>query len=89
MAQRDDLLAARHAMRLVGELDALAETLCISAVERTRMLGLSTRQYRQWRSGLCDLAAATPPDLLRRLDYAVPLLRRMVAVTPPSARSAP
>lgn len=63
----------------IRELDALANTLGMPEAERRNILGLNAGDYRAWQAGTAGQAA---PELLRRLGYALPLLRRMAAHTP-------
>lgn len=64
------------------EFDKLATTLGMPEVERRSILGLTESAYHAWRSGTVDLAAPIAPEFLRRLGYALPLMRRMAANLP-------
>ncbi len=68
----------------VRELESLANALCLPDHERYGMLGLSWSAYRSWQSGSDTVARSTPPELVRRLSYALPLMRRMAANMPPA-----
>ncbi len=46
------------------------------------MLGLSGSTYRLWQSGLHNVMGSVAPALARRLNYALPLMRRMAANLP-------
>lgn len=74
----------------VQEFFSLADAIGMPAGERHSVLGLTTVGSRLWQCGLVDLSAPVPPGLQRRLDYALPLLRRMAAhrATAPSERVA-
>lgn len=63
----------------VQELDQLADELGMPNAERHSILGLSGGAYRSWRVGLVDIGEPVAPELLRRLSYALRLMRRMVA----------
>lgn len=63
----------------VGELDNLARILGFPDNERHSILGLSSHAYCSWQSGLDTVARSAPPELVRRLSYALPLMRRMAA----------
>lgn len=66
----------------VQELDALADTLRMPNAERCSILGLNCDAYRSWHDRDGDVAEIAAPELVRRLNYALPLLRRMAANTP-------
>ena len=66
----------------VRELDDLASLLCLSDQERCDILNLSGSTYRLWQSGLHTVIGSAAPELVRRLSYALPLLRRMAANAP-------
>ncbi len=66
----------------VQELDALADTLRMPNTERCSILGLNFDAYRSWHDRDGDVAAIAAPELVRRLNYALPLMRRMAANTP-------
>lgn len=66
----------------VQELDGLAATLGMPNAERYSILGLSRGVYLSWQDGIFDALSLPAPGLIRRLTYALPLLRRMVANTP-------
>lgn len=63
----------------IRELDGLADALSLPDDERCGILGLSGSVYRLWQSGLGAMAGSTSPELVRRLSYALPLMRRMAA----------
>lgn len=69
----------------VRELDGLANLLGMPKRERCGILGLSGSAYRSWYSGLMSVEITA--ELVRRLGYALPLMRRM-AVHPPAAVTA-
>ncbi len=73
----------------VRELDGLANMLGMPGAERCSILGLSRDAYHSWHDGNIDLATRVAPELARRLNYALPLMRRMAANTPmvPAGRS--
>lgn len=66
----------------VQELDGLAATLGMPNAERYTILGLSRGAYLSWQDGVLDSTPLPAPGLVRRLTYALPLMRRMVANTP-------
>jgi hypothetical protein len=66
----------------VQELDELANMLGMPVTERCSILGLSGGAYRSWCDGDVDTAMVAAPELVRRLNYALPLLRRMAANMP-------
>jgi len=66
----------------VQELDELANELGMPNAERRSILGLSDGAYRSWGVGLFDIGAPIAPELIRRLSYALPLMRRMAANMP-------
>ncbi len=66
----------------VQELDGLAATLGMPDAERCSILGLSRGSYISWQDGMFDAVSLPAPGLIRRLTYALPLMRRMVANTP-------
>ena len=66
----------------VQELDGLAATLGMPNAERCSILGLSRGNYLSWQDGVSDSTSSPAPGLIRRLTYALPLMRRMVANTP-------
>lgn len=64
------------------EFDKLATMLGMPDVERRSILGVTESAYLAWRSGDVDLAAPVAPAFVRRLGYALPLMRRMAANLP-------
>lgn len=75
-------MTSRQVSEAVQELDGLAATLGMPNAERCSILGLSRGAYFSWHDGVVDSAPLPAPGLIRRLTYALPLLRRMVANTP-------
>lgn len=78
-----------QASEAVQELDGLADMLGMPGAERYSILGLSRDAYHSWRNGNIDAYALVRPELARRLNYALPLMRRIAANTPmvPAGRS--
>lgn len=76
MADFPQMMPSQVALGL-QELDRLADVLCLPDDERCGILGLSWSAYRLWQSGLGVVASSPPPALVRRLGYALPLIRRM------------
>lgn len=68
----------------VQELDLLANTLGFPDQERCGILGLNGDTYRSWQSGKTRMEAPITAELVRRLSYALPLIRRMAAHAPGS-----
>lgn len=68
----------------VQELDLLASTLGFPDQERCGILGLNGGTYRSWQSGKTRTDSKITAELVRRLSYALPLMRRMAAHTPAS-----
>jgi hypothetical protein len=66
----------------VQEMDELADALGVPNAERCSILGLSASAYRAWNSGEIDAVVIAPPALIRRIGYALPLMRRMAANMP-------
>lgn len=60
----------------LAEYDRLAIALDISQGERCDILSLSAADYKRWRIG--D-GVIPPPFLMRRLRYAVAIMRRSLA----------
>ncbi len=75
-------MTSRQVSESVQELDSLAATLGMPAAERYSILGLNHGAYVSWQDGIFDEIALPAPGLIRRLTYALPLMRRMVANTP-------
>jgi len=67
---------------MIQELESLANQLGMPDTERRSILGLSEVDYDAWYAGIPQ-PVTTPPELIRRLGYAIPLMRRMVANTRP------
>lgn len=67
----------------VRELDDLANILRTPSSERHNILGLTGAVYRSWQAGDVQYAALSAPELVRRLSYALPLMRRMAAHVAP------
>lgn len=82
-------MTSMQVSKAVQELDALADTLRMPNTERCGILGLNFDAYRSWYDCDINMAATAAPELVRRLNYALPLMRRMVANTPtiPASRS--
>ncbi len=66
----------------VRELDELADTLGMPNAECCSILGLSRSAYRSWFLGEVDASTVAAPELVRRINYALPLMRRMAANMP-------
>ncbi len=66
----------------IQELDRLAFMLGMPESERLSVLGLSQSAYKAWFSGTAGADAEVAPELTRRLDYVLPLMRRMAANLP-------
>ena len=83
------LMTSTQVSDAVQELDELANTLGMPVAERCSILGLSGGAYRSWCDADVDFAATVAPELIRRLSYALPLMRRMAANMPmvPAGRS--
>ena len=69
----------------VRELDGLANLLGLPNQERCGILGLTGSAYRLWYSGSMRTEILITAELVRRLGYALPLMRRMAAHTPAGA----
>lgn len=69
----------------VRELDGLANLLGLPNQERCGILGLTGSAYRLWYSGALRAEILITAELVRRLGYALPLMRRMAAHTPTGA----
>lgn len=69
----------------VQELDGLANLLGLPNQERCGILGLTRSAYRLWYSGSMRAEILITAELVRRLGYALPLMRRMAAHTPTGA----
>ncbi len=76
------LMTSTQVSDAVQELDKLANTLGMPVAERRSILGLSGGAYRSWYDGDVDLAMVATPELVRRLNYTLPLMRRMAANMP-------
>ncbi len=63
----------------VLELDELANALEMPDTERCSILGLNYGAYRRWLLGDMDMNTTVAPELVRRINYALPLMRRMAA----------
>jgi len=57
----------------------LAEKLTLSRSEELTLLMLSAPDWQKWRSLMVAPATKVPPQLERRMDYALALLERMAA----------
>ena len=66
----------------VRELDSLAHLLGLPNQERCGILGLTGSAYRLWYTGALRAEILITAELVRRLGYALPLMRRMAAHTP-------
>ncbi len=65
----------------VRELDSLANLLGLPSQERCGILGLTGSAYRLWYTGAMRAEILISAELVRRLGYALPLMRRMAAHT--------
>lgn len=63
----------------IRELDGLASLLGIPDQERCSILGLNGPAYRLWRGGSAQADFPITAELVRRLGYALPLMRRMAS----------
>ena len=66
------------------ELDGLADLLGMPNPERCGILGLTGSVYRLWYNGSMRAEILITAELVRRLGYALPLMRRMASHTPVS-----
>jgi hypothetical protein len=69
----------------IRELDGLANLLGLPNQERCGILGLTGSAYRLWYSGSMRAELLITAELVRRLGYALPLMRRMAAHMPTGA----
>ena len=69
----------------VQELDDLADLLGLPSRERCGILGLTGSAYRLWYAGSMRTEILITAELVRRLGYALPLMRRMAAHTASAA----
>ena len=65
----------------VRELDGLANLLGLPNQERCGILGLTGSAYRLWYTGAMRTEILITAELVRRLGYALPLMRRMAGHT--------
>lgn len=73
----ESLTTSAQVSAAVRELDSLANLLGMPSRERCSILGLSGPAYRSWYIGLMHTEITA--ELVRRLGYALPLMRRMAA----------
>ena len=59
------------------EFDRIATILRIPHNERLGILNVSDEVYCSLRSGVIQLGQTIKPELIRRLTYALPLMRRL------------
>ena len=81
----DILKTPEQVSQAVRELDSLAGLLGLPNQERCGILGLTGSAYRLWYSGAMRAEILITAELVRRLGYALPLMRRMAAHTPAGA----
>jgi hypothetical protein len=64
----------------------LSHSLNLTLPEEQTLVSLDASDWQRWRSFSVPPAAIAPPLLVRRLDYAIALMRRMVAATAPGSQ---
>jgi hypothetical protein len=76
----------------IGDFLELSALLKLTRSEEHTLLSLDTGDWEAWRNFSVPQNAEAPPLLIRRLNYALPLLRRMAAassLTVPPPRKSP
>ena len=63
----------------IEEFLQLARTLNLTLPEEQTLVSLEADDWLHWRQGRVEPSTVAPPLLIRRLDYALALMRRMVA----------
>jgi hypothetical protein len=65
----------------IGDFLKLSALLDLTRPEEHTLLSLDTDNWEAWRNFSVPPNAEAPPLLVRRLNYALPLLRRMAAAS--------
>ena len=69
----------------IEEFVGLSTQLHLTLPEEQTLMSLQPEEWERWRSMAVPATAPAPSLLVRRLDYAIALLRRMAsAVSPPA-----
>jgi hypothetical protein len=63
----------------------LSHSLNLTLAEEETLVSLDADDWQRWRSFSVPPAEIAPPLLVRRLDYAIALMRRMVAAAAPGS----
>ncbi|MEJ1978030.1 MAG: hypothetical protein WDN49_19890 [Acetobacteraceae bacterium] len=78
------MVLARDFFDKIRTFSRLAEKMELTRTEELALLSLSAVDWQKWRSLAISPATEVPPLLERRLDYAIPLLERMLANASPA-----
>ena len=62
-----------------AEFTRLAAAVGMPVSERRTILGLMPATAQNWHTGVLALPDPSPPNVLRRLNYVLPLMRRLAA----------
>lgn len=65
----------------IEEFLGLARLLNLTLAEEHTLMSLEAEEWQRWRTLSVPPNAPAPSLLIRRLDYAIALLRRMVAAS--------
>ena len=69
----------------IQEFLNLSHALNLTLAEEQTLVSLDEADWAPWRNFTVPSAAIAPPLLVRRLDYAIALMRRMVAASAPGS----
>ncbi len=82
----DSGAGAGAVLEKLREFDRVATILKIPHNERLGILNVSDEVYCSLRTGVIQLGQSIKPELLRRLTYALPLMRRLAGNTKTTGR---
>ena len=81
----DQMTTAADLFSKIEEFLSLSNSLNLTLAEEQTLVSLDAEEWQRWRSRSVPPASAAPSLLIRRLDYAVALMRRMAASAAPGA----
>ncbi len=81
--QGDPMTNAADLFSRIEEFLRLSRALSLTLPEEQTLVSLDAEEWERWRSMSVPPGAFAPSLLVRRLDYAIDLLNRMVAASAP------
>jgi hypothetical protein len=83
--QGESMTTAADIFSKIEEFLSLSQALNLTLAEEQTLMSLDSDEWAQWRGMTVPAATPVPSLVVRRLDYAIALLQRMVASSAPGA----